>query len=183
MLFIYTIEFQKQGLIHAHIILFLERDNQVNMAEYMDKFIYAEIPDKETNPELYEVVSDYMVHGPCGAANLYSYMVDGKCSKCFPKSFNERTIIDDQGYHVYKRRDTGSTIEKNGVSLDNRFIVSYNHYMLLKYQAHINVEYCNQSRAIKYLFKYIIKGNDRITARFFTSGVDDEGTGRDDEIK
>ncbi|KAL6571788.1 hypothetical protein OROHE_002657 [Orobanche hederae] len=93
------------------------------------------------------------------------------------------TIIDDQGYPVYKRRDTDSTIEKNGVPLDNRFIVPYNRYMLFKYQAHINVEYCNQSRAIKYLFKYTSKGNDRITARFSTSGVDGERARRDDEIK
>nr|CAD1836443.1 unnamed protein product [Ananas comosus var. bracteatus] len=40
-------------------------------------------------------------------------MKDGKCSKYFPKKFNSGTVIDDDGYPIYKRRDDGSTVEKN----------------------------------------------------------------------
>ena len=40
-------------------------------------------------------------------------------------------------------------------------IVSYNPYLSLRYQAHINVEVCASVKAIKYIHKYIYKGSDR----------------------
>ncbi len=42
-------------------------------------------------------------------------------------------------------------------------MVLHNVYLLTKYDAHINVEVCNNIRAIKYLFKYVYKGHDRAT--------------------
>ncbi|KAH7663239.1 DNA helicase protein [Dioscorea alata] len=49
-----------------------------------------------------------------------------------------------------ERRDTSSIAIHNGVQLDNRFVVPHNVDLIIRYQAHINVEVCNNTRAIKY---------------------------------
>ncbi|CAA7043568.1 unnamed protein product [Microthlaspi erraticum] len=121
----YTIEFQKRGLPHAHILLFMHQKCKFPTTDDIDKIISAEIPDKVEEPELYEVVKDMMIHGPCGNVNINSpCMENGKCSKLFPKAHAERTKISKDGFPIYRRRD--------------------------------------QPAAIKYLFKYINKGSDRV---------------------
>jgi hypothetical protein len=39
-------------------------------------------------------------------------------------------------------------------------------FLLKKYQAHINIEFCNQSNVVKYLFKYVSKGPDQANVAF-----------------
>lgn len=130
----------------------------------MDNIISAEIPSEVDDPEGYEVVAQFMVHGPCGIANKNApCMVGDKCSKHFPKIFYAETTMDEDGYPVYRRRDHGRIVRKGDKELDNRHVVPYNRNLVIKYKAHINVEWCNRSRAIKYLFKYISKGPDRTT--------------------
>ncbi|XP_057746540.1 uncharacterized protein LOC130965797 [Arachis stenosperma] len=58
----------------------------------------------------------------------------------------------------------GVTVKINNVDIDNRFVVPYNPLLLMKYQTHINLEFCNKSNVVKYLFKYINKGPDRVNA-------------------
>ncbi|XP_074297506.1 uncharacterized protein LOC141628239 [Silene latifolia] len=161
---VYTIEFQKRGLPHAHILLWLKKEEVDLSTDYIDSIIHAEIPDKDREPALYEAVSRFMVHGSCGDANRSCpCMVNNTCSKKYPKSFNKGTTLDQNGYPVYRRRENKRTIKKGDNYMDNRSIVLYNPGLLLMFDAHINVEWCNTARAIKYLFKYIAKGPDKAT--------------------
>ena len=180
---IYTIEFQKCDVPHAHILLFLHHDSKYPSREDIDKIISAEIPNEDTDKDLYEVVKTFMIHGPYGPLNKNSpCTVNGKCSKHYPKRFLEVTSVDKDGYPLYRRRDNGRVMEKNRVNIDNRYVVPHNRFLLVKYNAHINVEWCNQHRSIKYLFKYVNKGHDRVTAAFYEESRNPNKHEYEDEI-
>jgi hypothetical protein len=83
--------------------------------------------------------------------------------KKYPRKFQSETVTDVNGYPIYWRRDTGNTVVVHGIELDNRLVVPHNVYLSTKYDAHINVEVCNNIRVVKYLFKYVYKGHDRAT--------------------
>jgi hypothetical protein len=164
---LYIVEFQKRGLPHIHCLVWLANSQTQISATAVDEFICAEIPDKDTDPLGYVLVDEFMIHGPCGNDNKKCpCMKDDKCSKHFPKSFQDETIVDDFGFTIYKRRNDGRHVWKNGVKLDNRNVVPYKMKLLKKYNAHINVEWCNKSNMIKYLFKYVTKGSDRAKIYF-----------------
>jgi len=109
----------------------------------VDAIISAQIPDPETQPMLYDVITKSMVHGPCGTIEPKAKcMANGKCTKRYPKEFRETTHYGDDGYPKYARPDNGRTFEKNGHVYDNRDVVPYSPYLSAKFNCHINAEIC-----------------------------------------
>lgn len=161
----YTIEWQKRGLPHAHILVWLVHKITPND---IDSIISAEIPDLTVDPILFEVVKSNMIHGPCGALNMNSpCMIDGKCSKQYPRPLISDTIHGNDGYPLYRRRPTNDngrsiklTHQNQEVEIDNRWIVPYSPLLSKTFKAHINVEICNSVKSIKYVCKYLNKGSD-----------------------
>ena len=80
-----------------------------------------------------------MVHRLCGALNLNApCMVDRKCSKGYPKNFQEFTSMDCNGYPLYLRPNDGRKYKVRNHWLDNPISIG----------------------SIKYPFKYIHKGSN-----------------------
>ncbi|CAN7132097.1 unnamed protein product, partial [Brassica rapa subsp. narinosa] len=163
---LHRIEFQKRGLPHAHILLWFGNSSRTPSAEEVDEIISAELPNKEEDPEGYNLVTKHMIHGPCGLINPKSpCMENNVCTKKFPRAYNNNTLIDKSGYVLYRRRQNeNASALKDGTIVNNNFVVPHNINLLKKYKAHINVEWCNRTSAVKYLFKYITKGVDRASA-------------------
>ncbi|XP_074315213.1 uncharacterized protein LOC141651397 [Silene latifolia] len=129
-----VVEFQKRGLPHAHFLIILKPEHKITAPEKFDKYVSAEIPSTD-NPHLRAVVPKHMLHGPCGTD--------------FPKC-------------ACMRWDTGETVSLRKAKLDNRSVVPYNPYLLAMFDCHLNVEVCSTIKAVKYLYKYMYKGYDRI---------------------
>lgn len=100
-----------------------------------------------------------MIHGPGATANLKSAcMEEGACKDQFPKECQDETT-NDNGFPLYCRRP-GPTDRVRGFEMNNRFVVPYNKYLLLRYNCHIIVEVCSSIKSAKYIYKYIYKVYD-----------------------
>ena len=175
--YMYTIEWQKRGLPHAHILIWLSIKIHSNQ---IDSFISAELPDPNNDKFLFEIIKSQMVHGPCGAYNHKSpCMKDGKCSKRYPKPFLLETQTNEEGYPSYRRRkpeDGGHQVKIGQHEIDNRWIVPYCPLLAKTFNAHINVEFCNSVKSIKYVCKYVNKGSDAAMFALQETNIHDEIT-------
>jgi hypothetical protein len=168
-----TLEYQKRGLPHAHILIILK---QAPSLEHIDMFVSAEIPNPSTQPELYKIIISQMIHGPCGEMKPSApCMSEGECEKGFPKEFCDETTVPVDAFAQYRRRSPlsgGHTFNKTTkdtdggviqITIDNRSTVPYNPFLSKKYNCHINVEVCTSVRSVKYIHKYVFKGPDYAT--------------------
>jgi len=111
-----------------------------------------------------------MVHNICGEANKNAgCMIKGECRHKYPKAFAASTS-EVGGYPTYRRRSPSQggdvavkriTKDKEWI-VDNTRIVPYNPGLLLQFDCHINVEVASSVVSVKYLFKYVYKGQDRV---------------------
>lgn len=82
----HVIEFQKRGLPHAHMLVWLHPNDRPKRVDRIDEIVSAEIPDRNTDPVAYEIVKNYMIHGPCGKdCSTSPCMFKGNCVRHFPK--------------------------------------------------------------------------------------------------
>ena len=168
---VYTIKYQKHGLSHMHLLIFLEDEHKILAIEQIDAFIFAQIPDPIAHPQLYDAVSRYMIHN----CSPQCCVENGRCKKYFPKSFCQQTVMKDDGYPEYARPDNGRTIQKvvnnNAEVYTNEQVVPHPRELIVEFDSHINLEVCASIKSIKYVHKYIYKGPDRATLQ--TQGHDE----------
>nr|GEV57667.1 hypothetical protein [Tanacetum cinerariifolium] len=161
---IYVIEFQKQGLPHAHFLLIMTSAHKLANPDHYNKVVCAEIPDPNKHQELHQLVLKHMIHSPCGHLNTQCPCMEGEPKKChwnYPRQFQETTRQRDDSYPLYRQRDNGIEVNVQKNVLENRWVVPYNPTLSMMFNCHIKVEVCSSIKSVKYAFKYIYKGHDK----------------------
>ncbi|XP_010668306.1 uncharacterized protein LOC104885311 [Beta vulgaris subsp. vulgaris] len=163
----YVVEFQKRGLPHAHLLLIMRPSYKIKEPNVFDKFISAEIPD-ESNPHLRKIILSHMMHSPCGTANpecpcMKHKSSPGACKYGYPKAFQEETSTHENGFPLYRRRDDGQNPIIRKFAMDNRWVIPYNPYLSALFDCHLNVKVFSTIQVVKYIYKYVYKGHDKIS--------------------
>jgi hypothetical protein len=110
-------------------------------------------------------------------------MVEGKCSKRFPRQLVSETITGNDGYPLYRRRsidDNGNSttvkVNRQDIEGDNHWVVPFSPLLCKAYKAHIKVEFCHSVKSIKYICKYVNKGGDMAVFGVAAENSNDEVT-------
>lgn len=152
-----SIEFQKRGLPHAHILLKYAQD--CLSPEDIDQVISATLPSDPTDAAL---VLKFMVHQshPSGIINhvppddahplkyCERWINDARvCRFGYPKPITPQTTFTESGRVQYRR-----------LHKQDENIVPHCLPLLRKFKCHMNVEIGGSGQLFQYLFKYIHKG-------------------------
>ena len=135
-----TIEYQKRGLPHMHLLLFLDPTDRFLSMDRIDQIISAEIPvaTNTITTTLKDIVTTAMLHGPCeiqapnAPCTVAKYPSGPKvCTEVYPKEFQQEIVIQADEYPLYRRQNNGyihkvplrgRTISQS-FDFDNRWVV------------------------------------------------------------
>ena len=172
--YVSVVEWQTRGLPHAHI-LWKMQDRPQTGAQW-DRLVSAQCPPDKSS-RLYELVKAKMMHDHTKGKKCYDddHELTHKCG--FPRPRLQRTMENESGQWML-RCDTHckehGCPETHCLDCHDSMVVSYNAYLLLKYEAHVNVKIVHSWGCIKYLFQYLHKGADRVHVMKLNSDQEDD---------
>ncbi|XP_074303199.1 uncharacterized protein LOC141637624 [Silene latifolia] len=166
--------------IEHELLPFEEAQNRPDLVTRVFRAKLIEVKKEIVEKKLFGAVDGYhMMHGPCGRDFSSNHcMKNGKCKNHYPRDYADITTNTHNSYPIYRKRGNGRSATVRDAQLDNRWVVPYNPFLLAKYDCHLNVEVFSTIKAVKYLYKYIYKGRDRVS---FTV-ADDNDQHKYDEI-
>jgi hypothetical protein len=175
---IWIVKYQKRELSHIHLLMFLRSKNRFLISKRIDDIVCAKLSNFVLNRDeiLRDIIQKQMIHESCEIANFFELCmiriaIDNHIYfKHYSRSFLKFIVIEKNEYSKYKRRNDERTwivflFEERIFTFNNRWIVSYNSYLSLRYKIHINVKICTIVKIIQYVHKYVYKNDDQTILR------------------
>ena len=138
--------------------------------DIIDTVVCAEVPDPQTDPELYRIVQQFQIHPTTHLSRNYSRCnKQGTCVFGFPYPLQPTTTINEHGRVQYRRRKEADS-----------WVVSYIPFLSRVLQCHLHVDICFTVNVFMYLYKYLFKGPDYTQFQITQIGGNDS---ENDEFK
>uniref|UniRef100_A0A183CL31 ATP-dependent DNA helicase n=1 Tax=Globodera pallida TaxID=36090 RepID=A0A183CL31_GLOPA len=109
----YSVEHQKRGMPHIHILLILDKQGRITSPNVVDDFVSARIPPlpqmDDLTPEanqqrrLWHYVTTMMLHDCNSACTDFNEQGRPQCKKHFPKPYSDHTELSEVRYTNYVR--------------------------------------------------------------------------------
>ncbi|GBC40545.2 PIF1-like helicase domain-containing protein [Rhizophagus irregularis DAOM 181602=DAOM 197198] len=130
-------EFQNRGAIHTHGIAYLSK----SISELIDSnVIRADMPDPNSEPELYELVKKHQIH-TCDSRCGGSAPSGSRCKKGFPQPYSDTTHEDPNSLrYIYRRTKE-----------EDLYVIPYHAPTLFLWNGHINFQYVTTHQFAKYM--------------------------------
>ena len=152
----YIIKFQKRDLSYIYILIILHSNDRYLNADEINVTIIIKISDQIRFLNLYVIVikcifydnCNYYVISKTNIVSIYWNSKKNKYSKRFSKNLCDYIVFEsDIEYFIY-RRNRFIIALKNEFKI-NRWIMSYNFYLSVKYDVYINVKICVNVKVYK----------------------------------
>ena len=122
--------------------------------------------DSVAGTVFYEIITNLIIHGRLrNTKRLSPHIKYRKCCERFPRdllNLNQSDRDDYRPHHRLSYEDGGyeATMilhDNKTVTADNGWALPHNHLLCKIFNAHINVEYWNDVKSIKYIREYVNK--------------------------
>ncbi|XP_047245588.1 uncharacterized protein LOC124882907 isoform X2 [Girardinichthys multiradiatus] len=96
--YFYRVEFQHRGSPHIHMLIWntekvdIEVDDDETVCNFVDKYVTAQLPNPEKQPELYKKVTELQKHSKNHTKTCFKSLNSG-CRFGFPKPLATKTMI------------------------------------------------------------------------------------------
>jgi len=162
--FFWKKEYQARGAPHYHVLLWIRDapvigvDDNSKVLQWIEERITCEIPHKETDPELHELVTRYLLHrcsAYCRRRRKCGNRFVTHCKFGFPREARETAIVHCVEEKLKKRQKIYNLARKESEVRVN----DYNPLLLLLWKANCDIQFVAESSLAlaNYVTGYVTK--------------------------